>query len=192
MVRAFCNAITFCVIAQAVSANPLSAHHPDRECQPVYPRIDVIGPVGNRLPAGHRRRLNRPSHWEGKLLYKIAPSSREAMAWHAAEHKGYYDCDAPRMETQYFYAKPYERLRIGSRVPRSAETSKAVSRKEETESRDDELPTLEEEIDENEEELEEVEDLPEPAEGDLPDADDAVSFSEPSRTLGDWLRGPRN
>ncbi len=41
------------------------------------------------------------------------------MAWHRAEHRGYYDCDYPRVETHYFYPKPWEAMRIGPRASRT-------------------------------------------------------------------------
>lgn len=92
-----------------------SAHHPDRRCDPVVPRRDCIGPIGNRLPPGHRRVYNRPTYWGGRIAYKIAPSSQEAMAWHAAEHRGLYDCDAGRVVPTYFYPKPWQSIRVGPR-----------------------------------------------------------------------------
>ncbi|MGB7345333.1 MAG: hypothetical protein WBD20_14050, partial [Pirellulaceae bacterium] len=59
-----------------------AAHHPDRECQEVRPRVDVIGPIGNRLRPSYRRELNRPRYLGGKLAYAIAPTSQEAIVWH--------------------------------------------------------------------------------------------------------------
>ncbi|TWU26831.1 hypothetical protein Pla52o_06860 [Novipirellula galeiformis] len=97
----------------SVSAN---AHHPDRENQPVHPRIDVIGPLGNRLPESYRRKFNRPTYLGGKVAYHIAPSSQEAMAWHKAEHRGAYANKSCRSVTHYFYPKPWEAMRIGPRV----------------------------------------------------------------------------
>ena len=93
------------------------AHHPDKENQRVHPRIEVIPPLGNALPMSHRRKYNRPSHWMGKIAYHIAPSSQEAMAWHNATHRGYYENKSPRIVTHYFYPKPWEGLRIGPRRP---------------------------------------------------------------------------
>lgn len=92
-----------------------SGHPPDKANQPIYPNIDLIGPLGNRLPISYRRRYNRPTNIGGRIAYTIAPSSQEAMAWHAATHRGDYECDRGRVELQYFYPKPYEALRIGSR-----------------------------------------------------------------------------
>lgn len=106
---------TLLVLLVAGVVTPAAAHHPDRECDPVTPRIDVIGPLGNCLPEEHRRKYNRPTYWGGKIAYKIAPSSQEAMAWHRAEHRGDYDCDRGRVVSHYFYLKPYEAMRIGSR-----------------------------------------------------------------------------
>lgn len=94
----------------------LPAHHPDRARKPVYPRCDLIGPLGNRLPPGYRRVYNRPSYWEGKIAYCIAPSSQEAMAWHDAAHRNAYKNHRPRIEMHYFYPKPWEVLPIGARV----------------------------------------------------------------------------
>ncbi len=92
------------------------AHHPDHENHPVHQRIDVIGPLGTRLPMSYRRKYNRPSKWGGRIAYYIAPSSQEAMAWHAATHRGDYKNHRPRIETHYFYPKPWEALRIGPRI----------------------------------------------------------------------------
>ncbi len=91
------------------------AHHPERETQPVHPRIDVIGPLGNRLPPSYRRMFNRPTYLGGKIAYHIAPSSQEAMAWHRAEHRGLYDGNCPRVVDLYFYPKPWEAMRTGQR-----------------------------------------------------------------------------
>ena len=93
------------------------AHHPDKENMPVHQRIDVIGPVGNRLPPGHRRVYNRPTYIGGKIAYWIAPSSQEAMAWHRAEHSGAYEPPKKclRLEQHYFYPKPWEVLQVGPR-----------------------------------------------------------------------------
>ncbi|TWU55437.1 hypothetical protein [Rubripirellula reticaptiva] len=99
------------------------AHHPDRENLPVRPRIDVIGPIGNRLPASYRRTYNRPTNIGGWIAYKIAPSSQEAMAWHAATHQNAYKCDRPRLESHYFYPKPYEALRTGPRPKPDSDTN---------------------------------------------------------------------
>ncbi len=71
-------------------ATTLPAHHPNKECQDVHPRCDLIGPLGNRLPMSYRRRFNRPRYLGGKIAYLIAPSSQEAMAWHDAVHLGAY------------------------------------------------------------------------------------------------------
>ncbi len=101
---------------------PTEAHHPDRENQPVYPRIDVIGPLGNRLPPSYRRVYNRPTNIGGWIAYKIAPTSQEAMAWHNATHQNAYKCDRPRLEAHYFYPKPYDALRTGPRPNPDAET----------------------------------------------------------------------
>ncbi len=101
-----------CLAAMAV---PVTAHHPNRETGPVIPRVDFLPPLGNRLPPEYRRVYNRPTYLGGKIAYLIAPSSQEAMAWHRAEHRGDYECNRGRVVNQYFYAKPYEALRIGGR-----------------------------------------------------------------------------
>ncbi|MEO1615665.1 MAG: hypothetical protein AAFV88_07460 [Planctomycetota bacterium] len=103
------------------------AHHPDRANQPVTPMIDVIGPVGNRLPPGHRRKYNRPGYWMGYLAYKVAPSSQEAMSWHRAVHTGAYEDPKKncRLEQHYFYPKPWEVLTVGPRRSRLAPAPKA-------------------------------------------------------------------
>ncbi|WP_436715047.1 hypothetical protein U8335_20185 [Roseiconus lacunae] len=102
--------------------NVADAHHPNRENQPVHQRIDVIGPVGNNLPPGHRRTYNRPSYIEGKVAYHIAPSSQEAMTWHRSVHRGLYEKDqrCKRCTDLYFYPKPWEALLTGPRPPQTA------------------------------------------------------------------------
>lgn len=97
----------------------MQAHHPNKECQPVHPRYDLIGPLGTRLPMSYRRAYNRPRKIGGKIAYYIAPSSQEAMAWHNATHRGYYEHHRPRMEMHYFYPKPWESLKVGPRVSES-------------------------------------------------------------------------
>ncbi len=94
-----------------------SAHHPDRQSQPVRQRVDLIGPLGNRLDPGYRRVYNRPTYWGGKIAYLIAPTSQEAMAWHRAEHAGAYEAPKKhmRLEQHYFYPKPYHALTVGPR-----------------------------------------------------------------------------
>ena len=99
-----------------ISAN---AHHPDRENQPVRSRVDVIGPVGNRLPMSYRRRYNRPTNFGGRIAYKIAPTSQEAMAWHSATHRGDYKGKKSRVVETYYYAKPYDVLQMGTRKKKS-------------------------------------------------------------------------
>jgi hypothetical protein len=94
----------------------LPAHHPDKENHPVHPRIDLIGPLGDRLPPSYRRRYNRPSNIAGKISYYIAPSSLEAMSWHASKHRNAYKDHKPRTVMHYFYPKPWEVLKIGPRI----------------------------------------------------------------------------
>lgn len=94
------------------------AQFPDRRNHPVTPIIDVIGPLGNRLPPSYRRTYNRPSYLGGKIAYWIAPSSQEAMAWQNAYLAGAYRNHAPRLERHYFFPKPWEALQTGARVPR--------------------------------------------------------------------------
>ncbi|WP_442507396.1 hypothetical protein SH528x_006314 [Novipirellula sp. SH528] len=119
-----------CTIACfAVSAN---AHHPDRENQPVHQRIDVIGPLGNRLPESYRRKYNRPTYVGGKIAYCIAPSSREAMSWHKAEHRGDYEQKGCRTSTTYFFPKPWEALRIGPRPSAASQDDGLVQAVEDT------------------------------------------------------------
>lgn len=91
------------------------------------PRIDPIGPVGNRLPESYRRQYNRPTYLGGKIAAKIAPSSQEAMSFHRSETLGLYDhtgikgwlngknCPPQRVEQHYFYPKPWEVLAVGPR-----------------------------------------------------------------------------
>lgn len=104
-----------CLLLVVSVSTTLLAHHPNKECQDVHPRIDVIGPLGNRLPPSYRRRFNRPRYVGGKIAYYIAPSSQEAMAWHEAAHLGAYSKHRPRIEKHYFYPKPWEALQIGPR-----------------------------------------------------------------------------
>ncbi|MEM1070537.1 MAG: hypothetical protein AAGI63_16665, partial [Planctomycetota bacterium] len=101
-------------VSFATLSDTALAHHPDKENQRVHPRIEVIPPLGNNLPMSYRRKYNRPQKIVGKLMYHIAPSSQEAMAWHRATHLGYYKNHAPRMVTHYFYPKPWEALRNGA------------------------------------------------------------------------------
>lgn len=104
-------------VASLACVQTVAAHEPNRECGPVTPRVDLIGPIGNNLPIGHRRKYNRPSYLEGKIAYKIAPSSQEAMAWHHAEHTGAYSDEkkCQRYERHYWYPKPWQVLRVGQR-----------------------------------------------------------------------------
>lgn len=103
-----------------------TAHHPDRRCQPVKPRVDLIGPIGNRLPPEYRRSYNRPTYVGGKIAYLIAPSSQEAMVWHRSAHAGLYEGKKHgrynrRVDHQYFYAKPWEGIRVGARPDPNAD-----------------------------------------------------------------------
>jgi hypothetical protein len=114
--------------------HPLSAHYPDRGSQRVHQRIDVIGPLGNRLPMEYRRRYNRPTNLGGKIAYHIAPTSQEAMRWHQATHRGHYHSGAPRMVDHYFYPKPWEMIPIGPRP--GGHVTESGDRSEPTESLD--------------------------------------------------------
>ena len=102
------------VFVASLSAT-LQAHHPNKECQRVHPRIDVIPPLGTHLPMSYRRRYNRPTNLGGKIAYHIAPSSQEAMAWHEATHNGAYSKHRGRIEKHFFYPKPWEALLVGPR-----------------------------------------------------------------------------
>ena len=108
------------VFVASLSAT-LQAHHPNKECQRVHPRIDVIPPLGNHLPMSYRRRYNRPTNLGGKIAYHIAPSSQEAMAWHEATHNCAYSEHRGRIEKHFFYPKPWEALRVGPRKAASEE-----------------------------------------------------------------------
>ena len=108
------------VLSAGVTVTVAQAHHPDRAKQPVRPRIDCIGPIGNNLPPSYRRVYNRPTNLGGKIAYWIAPTSQEAMAWHRAKHRGAYARHLPRQEQYYFYPKPWESLQIGPRPTREA------------------------------------------------------------------------
>lgn len=113
-----------------------SGHHPDRENEPVRPRVDLIGPIGNHLPPGHRRTYNRPTYWGGKIAYHIAPTSQEAMAWHRAEHAGAYESPKKdlRLEQHYFYPKPWQALNVGPRRSKTISADAAASSAGATES----------------------------------------------------------
>ena len=100
----------------ACLSSTLFAHHPDKENYPVHPRIDLIGPLGNWLPPSYRRRYNRPSNIAGKVSYSIAPSSLEAMSWHASKHRNAYKDHKPRTVMHYFYPKPWDAIKIGPRI----------------------------------------------------------------------------
>ncbi|EMI56545.1 hypothetical protein [Rhodopirellula sallentina] len=90
-------------------------------------RVDVIGPLGNRLPESYRRKYNRPTYIGGKIASKVEPSSQEAIAFQRAEELGLYDnngvkgalngkhCPPQRVEQHYFYPKPWEVLAVGPR-----------------------------------------------------------------------------
>lgn len=123
MARSFAHMLicSFTLVGFAVTAE---AHHPDRECRTVKPRVDVIGPLGNNFRPSYRREMNRPRFLGGLIAYKIAPSSQEAMAWHQAEHKSAYANEACRIEPRYMYRKPWEALKVG---PRRSTVSDAPS-----------------------------------------------------------------
>jgi hypothetical protein len=117
--------LIFCLLAASCLTSS-QAHHPDRESHPVHQRIDLIGPLGNRLPMSYRRRYNRPTDVGGKIAYHIAPTSQEAMRWHRATHQGQYEnyengAPRPRTVAHYFYPKPWESIRIGPRPRRDPE-----------------------------------------------------------------------
>lgn len=156
------------------------AHHPDRENKPVRPRIEVIPPLGTSLGMSHRRKYNRPTNWGGKLMYYIAPSSQEAMAWHHATHRGFYENDSPRIVTHYFYPKPWEALTIGPR-PRPATTDAPYGGSNKVEIIPEELAAPVDALEDQIEELspqpgliDENEDLP------LPNGPDAIEVPSPS------------
>ncbi len=105
------------IVAALISclSSTLFAHHPDKQNYRVHPRIDLIGPLGSWLPPSYRLRYNRPSNVAGKISYYIAPSSLEAMSWHAAKHRNAYKDHKPRTVMHYFYPKPWQALQIGPR-----------------------------------------------------------------------------
>lgn len=102
-------------IVLLAATSVLPAQHPDRRNHPVRQPIDLIGPLGNRLPPSYRRTYNRPTYIGGKIAYWIAPSSQEAMAWQAAYRSGAYRDHAPRLERHYFFPKPWEAMQVGPR-----------------------------------------------------------------------------
>ncbi len=120
------------------------AHHPDREHHPVWPRIDLIGPLGNNLPMEYRRRFNRPTKVGGWIAYHIAPSSQEAMAWHDAAHQNAYSDHRGRLEKHFFYLKPWEGLKIGPRI--SVYPDEGASEKREADSYLEESVKAEEDV----------------------------------------------
>ncbi|MFG0263362.1 MAG: hypothetical protein ACF788_13295, partial [Novipirellula sp. JB048] len=50
-------------------------------------------------------------------------SSREAMAWHKADHRGAYTNKGCRSVTLFFYPKPWEAMRIGPRASSATQDS---------------------------------------------------------------------
>lgn len=118
-----------CVALLASLSMDLAAHHPDRENQRVWPRLDLIPPLGVNLSPSYIRRYNRPTRRTGRVLYHIAPSSREAMTWHDASHQQAYRSDRGRLEKHFFYAKPWEGLKLGPRAEtvQTAETLKPIT-----------------------------------------------------------------
>ena len=103
----------------------LSAHQPDHENRRVWPRIDLIPPLGVRMDPGYARLHNRPARRIGWLSYQLAPTSREAMAWHEASHQQAYKLDRGRLEKHYFYNKPWEGLPMGPR-PETVSNANAI------------------------------------------------------------------
>ena len=103
----------------------LSAHQPDHENRRVWPRIDLIPPLGVWMDAGYARLYNRPARRTGWLAYQLAPTSREAMAWHEASHQQAYKLDRGRLEKHYFYQKPWEGIQMGPR-PETVSTENTI------------------------------------------------------------------
>ncbi|KLU04759.1 putative signal peptide protein [Rhodopirellula islandica] len=137
-------------------------------------RVDVIGPVGSRLPESYRRQYNRPTYVGGKTAAIIAPSSQEARAWQRADALGLYDdngikgavhgkhCPPKRVEQHYFYPKPWEVLTVGPRRSVAVEPND-VDRYQE--------PVLMKEV---AEELEKAETLHRPSPDDLEPIESAI------------------
>ena len=90
-------------------------HPPHVPTPAVRPRIDLIGPLGNRLDPGYRRIYNRPRPRLGRINYLVAPSSREAMSWHRAEHRGDYQCERGPTVPVYEFERPWQTIPVGSR-----------------------------------------------------------------------------
>ena len=111
------SAMRWFTIATLISclSTTLFAHHPDKENYRVHPRYDLIGPLGTWLPPSYRRQFNRPRNVSGKISYYIAPSSLEAMSWHAATHRNAYKDHKPRTVMHYFYPKPWQAMQTGPR-----------------------------------------------------------------------------
>lgn len=119
-------------------AMPTIAGHP-KPYPPVTPRVDVIGPIGNRLPPSYRRKYKRPTYLGGKLADAIAPSSQEAMTWRKGIALGWYEKSGvkgllnhqhqppQRYEQHFFYPKPWEVLKTGPRVDVSVDSQDAAA-----------------------------------------------------------------
>ncbi len=106
------------ILLLACFTAPVFAHHPEPDAIAIPARIDVIGPLGNRLGESYARKYNRPTPLLGKIAYKIAPTSPEAMAWHKAVHRdAYKKNDCGTIDT-FFYPKPWEALKVGARTPK--------------------------------------------------------------------------
>lgn len=105
----------------------------------VPPQIDVIGPLGNRLPPSYRRQFNRPTYIGGKIARMVEPTSQEAITWQRANDAGLYDnngikgffsgkkCPPQRYQQYFFYPKPWEVLTTGPRLASRPTGEDAVS-----------------------------------------------------------------
>lgn len=111
------------LLVWGLNAPPAHAQFPDWRSKPVRPNIDLIPPLGNRLPYSYAARYNRPTWLAGRIAYTIEPTSQEAMAWQRAKERGYYKNKAPRMESFYVYQKPWEALGVGARTAADRESA---------------------------------------------------------------------
>lgn len=99
----------------ALFSADLTASQPSQQGQRIWPRIDLIPPLGVKLSPSYARLHNRPSRRVGGWADHLAPTSREAIAWNEAKSQQAYKQKRGRLEKHYFYPKPWEGLLLGPR-----------------------------------------------------------------------------